>query len=139
MRHHHSRRGLDHRIRPDLRLDAWEQLVLFPKHGVSGLTVMMTYMAFEPTPMEILVASLPVTAKGEVTLKRDLLLHLGLRPGERVDFEKLPGGKLRVPAAGTIEGFLHGLDGKMKLKKPLSIENINRIAAAGWAGDLDDA
>jgi antitoxin PrlF len=92
--------------------------------------------------MEIVVASLIVTAKGQVTLKRDLLQHLGIRPGERVDFVKLPGGELHVRAArpaGTIDGFLHSLDGKVKLRKPLSIEDINRIAAAGWAGDLDQA
>jgi bifunctional DNA-binding transcriptional regulator/antitoxin component of YhaV-PrlF toxin-antitoxin module len=90
--------------------------------------------------MEITMASLTVTAKGQVTLKRDLLQHLGIRPGERVDLEKLPGGELRVRAArpaGTIDGFLHSLDGKVKSGKPLSIEDINRIAAAGWAGDLD--
>jgi antitoxin PrlF len=92
--------------------------------------------------MEILVASLSVTAKGQVTLKRDLLQHLGIKPGERVDFEKLPGGELRVRAArpnGTIDGFLHSLDGKVNLRKPLSIDDMNRIAAAGWAGDLDQA
>jgi len=88
------------------------------------------------------MASLTVTAKGQVTLRRDLLQHLGVKPGERVDFEMLPGGELRVRAArptGTIDGFLHSLDGKVKLRKPLSIEDMNRIAAAGWAGDLDQA
>ncbi|OPJ92727.1 AbrB/MazE/SpoVT family DNA-binding domain-containing protein [Serratia marcescens] len=87
------------------------------------------------------MTSLAVTAKGQVTLKRDLLQHLGIKPGERVDFEKLPGGELRVRAArptGTIDGFLHALDGKVKLKKPLSIEDMNKIAAAGWAGELND-
>ena len=52
------------------------------------------------------------------------------------------GGELRVRAArptGTIDGFLHSLDGKVKRRKPLSIEDINRIAAAGWAGTLDQA
>lgn len=86
--------------------------------------------------------SLTVTAKGQVTLKRDLLQHLGIKPGEKVDLEKLPGGELRVRAArasGTIDDFLHSLDGKVRLEKPLSIEDINRIAAAGWAGDLDRA
>ena len=90
--------------------------------------------------MEMFVASLTVTAKGQVTLERDLLQHLGIKTGERVDFEKLPGGELRVRAArptGTIDEFLHSLDGKVKLKQPLSIDDINRIAAAGWAGDLD--
>ncbi len=88
------------------------------------------------------MTSLTVTAKGQVTLKRDLLQHLGIKPGERVDFDKLPGGELRVRAArptGTVDGFLHSLDGKVKGKKPLSIEDINRIAEAGWAGDLDQA
>ncbi|WP_050455892.1 AbrB/MazE/SpoVT family DNA-binding domain-containing protein [Candidatus Burkholderia verschuerenii] len=87
------------------------------------------------------MASLAVTTKGQVTLKRDLLQHLGIKPGERVDFEKLPGGELRVRAArptGTIDGFLHAIDGKVKPKKPLSIEEMNNIAAAGWAGELDD-
>jgi hypothetical protein len=49
---------------------------------------------------------------------------------------------LRIRAArpaGTIDGFLHALDGKVKLKKPLTIEDMNAIAAAGWAGQLDDA
>jgi hypothetical protein len=78
--------------------------------------------------------------KGQVTRKRDLLQHLGIEPGERIEFEKLPGGELRIRAArpsGTIDGFLHALDGKMKLQKPLTIEEMNAIAAAGWAGKLD--
>jgi antitoxin PrlF len=37
----------------------------------------------------------------------------------------------------TSDAFLHSLDGKVKRKEPLSIENINRIAAASWAGNLD--
>lgn len=87
------------------------------------------------------MTSLSVTVKGQVTLKRDLLHHLGVKPGERIDFEKLPGGELRVRAArptGTIDGFFHALDGKVKMKKPLSIEDMNEIAAAGWASQLDD-
>jgi len=91
--------------------------------------------------MESEMASLAVTVKGQVTLKRDLLQHLGVEPGERIEFEKLPGGELRIRAArptGTIDGFLHALDGKVTLRKPLSIEDMNRIAAAGWAGQLVD-
>ncbi|EQD68233.1 transcriptional regulator, AbrB, partial [mine drainage metagenome] len=44
------------------------------------------------------MSSQTVTAKGQVTLKRDLLHHLGVKPGERIDFHKLPGGELRVRA-----------------------------------------
>jgi antitoxin component of MazEF toxin-antitoxin module len=81
-----------------------------------------------------------VSANGEVTLTRELLQHLGVRPGERIDFEKLPGGELRLRAArrtGTIDDVLGVLDGKVNLKEPISIEDMNRIAASGWAGELD--
>ena len=81
------------------------------------------------------MASLAVSVKGQVTLKRDLLQHLGIRPGERIDFEKLPGGQLRVKAArptGAIDDFLGLLAGKTD--KVATIEEINEAAAAGWAG-----
>ena len=84
-------------------------------------------------------ASLTVTAKGQVTLKRELLDHLGIRPGDRVAFEKMPGGEVRVRAArtvGSIDKFLHALDGKVTVKTPLTIEEMNEITAAGWAGKL---
>lgn len=83
-----------------------------------------------------IMASLTVTAKGQVTLKRDLLKHLGVEPGERIDIEKLPGGELRIRAAqptGTIDGFLGLLAGKTR--KVATIEEMNEAAAAGWAGD----
>lgn len=86
------------------------------------------------------MASQAVTAKGQVTLKRDLLQHLGIKPGERINLEKLPGGELRIRAArptGTIDDFFQALDGKVKMKKPLTIEEMNDIAEAGWAGQLD--
>jgi len=74
--------------------------------------------------------------KGQITLKRDLLHHLGIKPGERIDFDKLPNGELRIRAArptGSIEGFVGLLSGKTK--KVLSIEEINEIAASGWGGE----
>lgn len=84
------------------------------------------------------MASLAVTAKGQVTLKRDLLQHLGVEPGERIEFDKLPGGELRARAArpkGAIDQFIgrHA----SKVKKPISIEEMNKITAAGWAGEID--
>lgn len=86
------------------------------------------------------MVSQAVTAKGQVTLKRDLLQHLGIKPGERIEFVKLPDGELRVRAArsvGSIDDFFHSLDDKVKMEKPLTIEEMDRIAAAGWAGELD--
>lgn len=82
------------------------------------------------------MASLAVTAKGQVTLKRDLLTHLGVQPGQRIEFDKLPGGEVRIRAlrkAGTIDGFIGLLAGKTA--KPMSIEEMNEAIAAGWAGE----
>ena len=40
-------------------------------------------------------------------------------------------------ATGTIDGFIHALDGKAKSGTPVSIEDMGKIAAAGWAGKLE--
>jgi antitoxin PrlF len=82
------------------------------------------------------MTSLTVTMKGQVTLKRELLQHLGIRPGERIALDKLPGGELRVRAerpAGSISSFIGRHAGKAE--KPLTVDEINEIAASGWAGD----
>lgn len=82
------------------------------------------------------MTSLTVTMKGQVTLKRELLQHLGIKPGERIALEKLPGGELRLRAerpAGTILSFIGRHAGK--IKKPLTVNEINEIAASGWADE----
>ena len=79
--------------------------------------------------------TLTVTAKGQVTLRKDLLQHLGIHPGEKIAVDKLPDGRIEVRAArpdariSDVFGFL-----KRKNGRSLSIEEINRIAARGWAG-----
>ena len=83
-----------------------------------------------------------MTVKGRVTLKRDLLQHLGVHPGERIEFEKLPGGELRIRAtrpSGTIDHFFQTVDAKVKTKrnKPLTIEEMNAVAATSWAKELN--
>jgi len=81
------------------------------------------------------MTSLTVTMKGQVTLKRELLQHLGIQPGERIEFDKLPGGELRIRAArpsGTIDCFIGRHAGKVE--RPLTIEEMNELAASGWTG-----
>ena len=81
------------------------------------------------------MSTLTVTAKGQVTLRKDLLKHLGVHPGEKITVDKLPGGRIEVKAArpnGKISdafGFLRREDGPSLL-----IEEMNKIAAKGWAG-----
>lgn len=81
------------------------------------------------------MSTLTVTSKGQVTLRKDLLEHLGVRPGEKVSVEKLPNGRIEVKAiraTGKISdvfGFLKREDGPS-----LSIDEINKIIEEGWAG-----
>ena len=81
------------------------------------------------------MSTLTVTAKGQVTLRKDLLDHLGVHPGEKITVDKLPGGRVEVKAArpsgkiSDVFGFLKKENGPS-----LSIEEINEITAKGWAG-----
>lgn len=81
------------------------------------------------------MSTLTVTAKGQVTLRKDLLRHLGVRPGGKITVDKLPDGRIEVKAArpaGKISDVFGAL--KRKDRPSLSIEEMNEIAARGWAG-----
>ena len=81
------------------------------------------------------MAVLTVTTRGQVTFRRDVLQHLGIRPGEKIELQKLPDGRVILKAArpvGKIDAFLGLLAGKTK--KIATLEEINEAAAAGWAG-----
>ena len=81
------------------------------------------------------MSTLTITTKGQVTLRKDLLNHLGVRPGEKIAVEKLPDGRIEVMAvrpAGRISDVFNFL--KRKGGPSLSIEEMNKVAARGWAG-----
>jgi antitoxin PrlF len=81
-----------------------------------------------------MTATLTVTAKGQITLRKEVLQHLGVGPGQKVEVELLPSGRVEVRAKpkGSIEDFI-GCAHRPGTK-PLTIEEINEIAAEGWAG-----
>jgi AbrB family looped-hinge helix DNA binding protein len=82
------------------------------------------------------MSTLTVTAKGQVTLRKDLLEHLGVHPGEKVTVDKLPDGRIEVKTARP-RGKISDLFGSLKAKRKgrsLSIEEMNEIATRGWAG-----
>ncbi|HEX9360874.1 MAG TPA: AbrB/MazE/SpoVT family DNA-binding domain-containing protein [Bradyrhizobium sp.] len=81
------------------------------------------------------MSTLTVTAKGQVTLRKDILRHLGVQPGQKIALDKLPNGRIEVRAArpaGKISDAFNFL--KRKNGPSLSIEEMNKIAARGWAG-----
>ena len=81
------------------------------------------------------MTTLTVTAKGQVTLRKEFLEHLGVEPGEKIEIRALPGGRIEVKAAevqGRIEDFFGLLAGKTR--KTATLDEIDEAAACGWAG-----
>ncbi len=82
------------------------------------------------------MAILTVTARGQVTLRKDVLQHLGIKPGDKIEIDLLPDGRGEFRAArptGTIDGFVGFLRGRTA--KVATVEEINEAAAQGWAGE----
>ena len=81
------------------------------------------------------MSTLTVTAKRQVTLRKDLLSHLGVRPGDKLAVDKLPDGRIAMRAArpiGKISDVFNLLN-KARKGKSLSIEQMNEIGRRGWA------
>ena len=79
--------------------------------------------------------TLTVTAKGQVTLRKDVLEHMGVHPGEKIMVAKLPDGRVEVRAArptGKISDVFNFL--KKENGPSLSVDDINKIASQGWSG-----
>jgi bifunctional DNA-binding transcriptional regulator/antitoxin component of YhaV-PrlF toxin-antitoxin module len=81
------------------------------------------------------MSTLTVTAKGQITLKQELLRHLNVAPGEKVTVNKLPDGRLMVQPAkqtGSITEFSGCLAKKGTPR--LTIARIKKITEDAWAG-----
>lgn len=79
------------------------------------------------------MTTLTVTAKGQITLKRELLQHLGVQPGQQVEVSLLADGVLALHTKAP-----HGLDAFAGCLPPpvraLSLDEIAAVTADGWAG-----
>lgn len=81
------------------------------------------------------MTTLTVTARGQVTFRKEVLQHLGIRPGEKIELDLLPDGRGMLKAArptGTIDDFIGLLAGRTT--KVATLEQINAATAQGWAG-----
>ena len=77
--------------------------------------------------------TLTVSAKGQVTLRKDLLAHLGVYPGEKIDVIKLPNGRIELKArcaSGHISDVFNAL--KRDNTPVLSIEEMNDVINQGY-------
>ena len=74
------------------------------------------------------MTKLTITAKGQITLKQEVLKHLRVSPGEKIEADKLPDRRILVRAAaqdGAIGDFIGCLS--PRAGPGLTIEEINEI------------
>ena len=80
------------------------------------------------------MSTLTVTARGQVTFRKDILRHLGINPGEKVRVEMLPDGVFIRAAkpTGTIDDFIGMIENTTG--RFVTLEEIDEAATAGWSG-----
>lgn len=82
------------------------------------------------------MTTLTLTERGQVTFRKEILQHLGIKPGDKIELDLLPDGRAALRAArppATIDGFIGLLAGKTTVVA--TIDEINEAAARGWAGE----
>ncbi len=80
------------------------------------------------------MAILTVTARGQVTLRKEVLQHLGIKPGDKIELNLLPDAKgllKAAPPGGSISAFVGLLAGRTD--KVATLEEINEVTANAWA------
>lgn len=72
------------------------------------------------------MASSTVTAKGQTTIPKEIRDHLGLRPGNRIDYVVDEGGNVTLKPATHDIRDLHGLLHRPGMRS-LTVDEMNRI------------
>jgi bifunctional DNA-binding transcriptional regulator/antitoxin component of YhaV-PrlF toxin-antitoxin module len=81
------------------------------------------------------MTTLTVTARGRVTFGKEVLRHFGVKPGDKIELELLPGGRGVLKAARhgqTMDGFVGLLAGRTE--KVATMDEMNEAVAQAWAG-----
>lgn len=74
-----------------------------------------------------MVIQLTVTAKGQVTLRKSVLEHLGVKPGEKVSVSLLPSGRVALEPAASgqdIRQFRGALN--RRGRRAISVEEMQK-------------
>jgi antitoxin PrlF len=76
-----------------------------------------------------------ITVKGQVTLPAAIRKRLNVKPGDRVIFREKDGDIVVEPADAWVKRTRGMLSHLRVGKGPLSIEEMEEAAAAGWADE----
>ena len=81
------------------------------------------------------MTTLTITAKGQITLKQELLRHMNVSPGQKVGVDMLPDGRLLVRPV-TQKGSITEFSGCLANEGTprLTIAQIKKITEDAWAG-----
>jgi antitoxin PrlF len=79
------------------------------------------------------MTALTITAKGQVTLRRELLQYMGIAPGQQVEVHKQANGVLTLQAK-AVQGLKVFVGCLPPPSKAMSVEEMNAIITSGWAG-----
>ncbi len=77
------------------------------------------------------MSSYTVTSKEQITLRTDVLAHLGMRPGDKLESDLLTDRRMQLKSkwrtsAVAVFGML------AKPQASFSVEEMKEIAASGW-------
>jgi bifunctional DNA-binding transcriptional regulator/antitoxin component of YhaV-PrlF toxin-antitoxin module len=73
------------------------------------------------------MAIVSTTSRGQVTFRKEIFQHVGVRPGEKLEIELLPGGEFRgraIRKKGSIRDIAGFLEGKTNGAR-LTIEEMD--------------
>jgi len=78
------------------------------------------------------------TARGQITLRHDLMKQLGVVPGDKIRVEPIAGGGGVTLRPDRKTGSFADLAGRFagRVSRPVSVEEMNQVIADGWAGKL---
>ena len=80
------------------------------------------------------MTKLSVTSRGQVTFRKEVLQHLGINPGDKIELELLPDGRGIIQAVrstgniGNFIGLLAGRSGKVA-----TLDEIEDATRRAWA------
>jgi bifunctional DNA-binding transcriptional regulator/antitoxin component of YhaV-PrlF toxin-antitoxin module len=84
------------------------------------------------------MATLTVTSRGQVTFRKEVLQHLGVKPGDKIELQLLPGSKGVLQAerkTRSISELAEFLKGKTNGAR-LTIEEINDAIAEAASAEV---
>ena len=84
------------------------------------------------------MAIVSTTSRGQVTLRKEFFRHLGIKPGEKMEIDLLPGGELRgraIKKKGRIEDVFGMLAGKTNVK--LTIEEMDQALGEAVVAEFE--